>query len=133
MRLITLILILAAMPLAAEKPMDKRDRYERLVLVVPLVGAGTRDDPRRPLFVPARPDASRDGLISFHYEISDDGMSAVLELVAASKSAFAPMLNQSRADVKVFEPGKVTKDEAEREIKKIKKDFDIEKLGRRGK
>lgn len=134
MRWIAVMLMVAALPLEAEKRMDAKDRYERLVLIVPLVGSGTRDDPRRPMFVPARPGASP-GLISFHYDVSDDAKTAIVELVAADANAFAPVLSasQGRADVKAFERGKSTKAEVEQEIKKVKKDFDVDKLGRRGK
>ena len=33
--------------------------YERIICVVPLVGAGTLDDPKRPLFAPVAGDASQ--------------------------------------------------------------------------
>lgn len=132
MRLITMMLILAAMPLAAEKRMDSGDRYERLLLSVPMIGTGSYADPRRPLYVPARLQPSRNGIIGFHFDPTDDGKRAILELVATDRAAFQSILAEKRPDVKIFEPGKIRKAEAEPEIRKEKKDFDIDKLGRRG-
>ncbi len=132
MRLITVSLILAAMPLTAEKRMDSGDRYERLLLSVPMIGTGSYTDPRRPLYVPARLQPSRSGIIGFHFDPTDDGKRAIFELVATDRAAFQSILAEKRPDVKIFEPGKIRKAEAELEIRKEKKDFDIDKLGRRG-
>jgi len=67
--------------------------HERVLLVVPMVGAGTYSDPRRPLFAPA-PGERRtpNGIHSFSYEVSDDGKFALVEFVALDRSAPAPLL-----------------------------------------
>jgi hypothetical protein len=122
-------------PMYAEKPMRAGDRYERLVAIVPMVGRGTLDDPKRPLFMPVRQTPGPDSFLSVTYDLSDDGNYAVVEFVAATRRAFAPILAAGRPDVKVFEPGKARKQDAEVEIRKFIKNFDadkIDKLGRRG-
>jgi hypothetical protein len=121
----------AAMPLSAEKRMNRGDGFERLVVIVPLVGRGTYEDPVRPMYVPARHQASADGLISFTYELTDDGKRAVVELVALNRRAFAQIFAERRADVKVFDPRTIGKAAAEAEIRKEKRDFDADKLSGR--
>lgn len=128
----TLAVVLAAMPLGAEKRMDSVDRYERILLSVPLIGTGSYVDPRRPMYIPARFEPSKDGIIEFHFDITDDGKRAIVELVATDRRAFDAILSDKRGDVKIFEPGKQKKEDVEIEVKKEKKDFDMDKLGRRG-
>lgn len=82
--------------------------------------------------MPARFAPSRNGIIAFYYDITDDGKRAIVELVAVDRAAFAAILAEKRPDVKVFEPDKAKKADVDLEIKKEKKDFDIEKVGRRG-
>ncbi|MDX1982559.1 MAG: hypothetical protein SFV51_19955 [Bryobacteraceae bacterium] len=130
-KLAAILLTLAAMPLAAEQRMNRGDGFERLVVIVPLVGRGTYEDPVRPLYVPARQQAAPDGVISFNYQLTDDGKRAVVELVALNRRAFAQILAERRPDVKVFEPGKVTKAFAEAEIRKEKRDFSSDRLSGR--
>jgi hypothetical protein len=54
---------------------------------VPMIGSGTAADPFRPKYLPApAPDkavaARRDGIIAFSYTLSDDGKTALVQLVA---------------------------------------------------
>ena len=97
-----------------------------------MVGAGTFEDPRRPLFVPAPGAEGESSIVGFSYEMSDDGNSALVELVAVDPAAFTPILEDKRADVKVFEKGKAKKEDVEKEWKKYKPKFDAEKFGREG-
>jgi hypothetical protein len=87
-----------------------------------MIGSGTAQDPRRPMFVPAPPapgaaqaslanspapsvgtppapvgDAPplatpRTGIIGFQYQITDDGKNAIVELVGADRDALAPII-----------------------------------------
>jgi hypothetical protein len=97
-----------------------------------MVGAGTFEDPRRPLYAPAPGTEGDSGIVGFSYDVSDDGNSALVELVAVDRAAFTPMLEDKRADVKVFEKSKAKKEDVEKEWKKYKPKFDPDKFGREG-
>lgn len=71
------------------------------------------------------------GILGFAYQVSDDGKVAVVELVARDRRAFGPMLGAQRADVRVFERGKVDGAAVEAEIRKLIADFDLKKFGAR--
>jgi hypothetical protein len=45
------------------------------------------------------------------------------------RAALAPILTDTRQDVKRFEKGKVKEADVEKEFKKYKKDFDLSKFG----
>ena len=124
-------LIFQSIPLSGQRRVDLRNTYERLLCVVPMVGAGTPSDPRRPLYAPL-PGAgapSREGIIAFSYVASDDGRLALVEFVARDRAAFEPILTENRADVKAFLKGKATRSEIEKEFRLHKKDFDLERFG----
>lgn len=106
--------------------------YERVLCVVPMVGRGTAEDPRRPDHVPWPPDpkavAAGEGILAFSYQVSDDGQVALVELVARDRRALAPVLNDRRPEVKVFERGKARAAEIEAEFRKHTRDFDLDRL-----
>ncbi len=122
-------------PLFAQHKVQMRNMYERLYLVVPMIGSGTLQDPRRPMYAPlppqrgvaasAQPAAS--AIIAFAFQESDDGAYALAEFVARDASAFKPILEDNRA-LKIFHKGKDTKDDIETEFRKHKKDFDLDSL-----
>jgi hypothetical protein len=120
--------------------------HERVVAVVPIVGTGTENDPKRPLFVPLPPRQPARGqapvipapepgalnnLISWNMVVSDDGRFALVEFIARDRKDLLPVLNANRVDVKAFERGKATKAEIEAELKKHKPSFKLEHLGGR--
>jgi hypothetical protein len=70
---------------------------------------------------------SRSAILVFSQQISDDGKYALLELVARDRSAFQSILNDRQ--VKVFIKGTDKKDDIEKELKKFKKDFDLNQFG----
>jgi hypothetical protein len=123
-------LLLLFVPLFSQQRVNLRNTHERLVCVVPMVGRGTDDDPRRPMFAPLPPgpyeERSRDGIIAFTYQESDDGKYALVEFVALDRAAFAPILAEKHSDVKVFHKGKDKKADIETEFRKFKHNFDIE-------
>jgi hypothetical protein len=104
--------------------------YERVLVVVPMIGKGTFTDPKRPMYAPppsAINPASRTGIIGFTYVPSDDGNFALAEFVARDRSAFKDILADK--SIKAFLKGKDKREDAETEFKKHKKDFDFEKFG----
>ena len=91
----------------AQRRMDARHTYERLICIVPMVGKGTDDDPRRPKYVPVAAAATagekssdapavRAGIIAFHAIASDDGQYAWVEFVAVERAAFAGILSKKK-------------------------------------
>jgi len=126
-------LLLVAGQALAQPRVAPRHLYERLLCVVPMVGKGTHDDPRRPLFAPLpqaiRATGQQPQIIGFTYQESDDGKFALVEFVARDRKALAPMLTDPRSDIKVFEKGKANRDDIEREFRKYKKDFDLDRFG----
>jgi hypothetical protein len=117
-------------PIQAQQRVDPRSMYERCMAVVPLVGKGTLDDPKRPLYAPlpsALKPGVRTGILGYTHVLSDDGKSALTEFVARDRSAFNAILSDK--SIKAFLKGKDKKGDAEAEFKKYKKDFDINKFG----
>jgi hypothetical protein len=116
---------------------------------VPMVGKGTFADPVRPLFAPLPTDGGEadprvkptgkeganlkdPGILGFRYELSDDRKTALLELTARDQEALKPFRETKRADVKVFEVGKATKEEIQTEFRKYKPSFDADQFSERG-
>ena len=132
----TVRFILAALvlcsALSAQQRVDPRNMYERALCVVPMVGTGTPDDPRRPQYapLPAAPGTppSRDGIIAFSYQVSDDGNFALVEFVAVDRKAFKGVLADVNPNVKAFVKGQNQRADIETEFKKHKKDFSLDKF-----
>jgi len=117
-------------------------RYERILCIVPMVGSGTWEDPRRPMFVPSprekrqrasllrlaprreRISGLRTEILSYHYELSDDGRYALVEFRARSPRAFERILAHRGPGVKVFRPGRDRRERVEAEFRKYKRRFD---------
>jgi hypothetical protein len=127
-RLLFAVVFLCA-PLFSQQRVDPKNRYERVLCVVPMVGAGTPEDPRRPAYAPGPPASgtvpSLDGILAFAYQISDDGKLALVEFVALNPAAFQDLLDDSRPEVKVFRKGKDKREDIEKEFKKHKKDVNL--------
>ena len=63
--------------------------------MVPIIGAGTADDPRRPLYSPvAGSQGSKQGsdILAFASQISDDGKFALIELIGRNRAALSVQL-----------------------------------------
>jgi hypothetical protein len=67
-------------------------------------------------------------IISFSWQPTDDGKSAIVEFVARDRAAFAPILADPQLTGKVFERGKAARADIERELKKHKKDLDLDRF-----
>ena len=123
----------AIAPLRAGKavphPVDTKNRYHRVICVVPLIGSGTRKDPKRPLYVPAPTGqgATMGGIIAFQQIPTDDKKFVIVEYVAADMKALDPILNDK--SLKVFEKGKHSRQVIEQELKLVRKDFDLSLFG----
>jgi hypothetical protein len=113
---------------------DPGHMYYRCYCAVPLIGKATKDDPKRPMFVPspaetaARAVGDRSGILGFQYQLSDDKMHALVEFVSSDRAAFQTMLAYSDPDVKCFERGKHTKDEILTEFQKHKAGYQFDTL-----
>jgi hypothetical protein len=131
-------------PLSGQPAVPPRQMYERLMVVVPLIGKGTIDDPVRPMYAPvpalgslsktlagaagAAPIvAARTGIIGYSHVVSDDGKFALVEFVGRDRSAFQTILADQT--LKPFIKGVHAQADVETEFKKYKKDFDINKFG----
>lgn len=109
--------------------------YARVYAIVPIIGAGTMADPRRPMFVPGPPTATtamtavdRTGIIAFQFQESDDGKFALAEFVTVARSGLAPILTSTNPNVIFFERGQHTRQEIETAFQKYKKNFTFDKF-----
>ena len=102
------------------------DVHERLLCIVPLVGSGTFNDPRRPLFAPARADRTGSGIIAYRFEESDDGNFALVEFVARERKAFAAIPLAGGPNIKVFQKGRHSRADILTEFRKYKRSFDAD-------
>ena len=126
-------------PLIAQQRVDPKNRYERLWCVVPMVGQGTFDDPRRPQYAPLAGAAAVDpstldasaipGIIAFSFQVSDDGNYALVEFVARDRAAFKDILADNRPVVQAFAKGTAKRADIESAFKLLKKNFDITTFG----
>jgi len=124
-------LVAAGIPLFAQQRVDPRNTYEQVLAVVPMVGSGnSTDDPIRPLYAP-RPSAmnptSREGVLAYTSVLSDDGRLALVEFVAADRSAFKDILGDPA--IKAFLKGRDKAEDVLAEFRKHKKDFDFAHFG----
>jgi hypothetical protein len=89
-----LIGVLALAPVVcAQRRVDPRNTYHRVICVVPLVGSGTAADPTRPQYAPWPASHDPTGIIGFYFETTDNGKSAVVEFVAQNRAALQTILN----------------------------------------
>jgi hypothetical protein len=117
-------------PTFGQQRVDPRTMYERLFAVVPLVGKGSLDDPKRPTYAPAAAaldPTSRSGILGYTHVVSDDGNFALVEFVAKDRSAFQAIL--ADPSVKSFLKGRDKPEDIAAEFKKHKKDFDFTNFG----
>jgi hypothetical protein len=140
--LLALVFLCALAP--AQRRVDSRNLYERILAVVPMVGAGTVSDPVRPAYAPLPATSAitnpvptavstngviplRQGIIAYSYVISDDGKSALVEFVAADRGAFKDVLADTT--IKAFLKGRDSIDDAVAEFVKHKANFTLDMLG----
>jgi len=117
-----------------QQRVSPRQMYDRIMIVVPLIGSGTLQDPKRPMFVPppkAASPALRTGILAYTFVLSDDGKFALCEFVARDHSGFKDILTAapSVSPSRVFFKGIDSQAAVEAEFKKYKKDFDFNNFG----
>lgn len=124
------LLLLSLSALFAQNRVSSEMMYHRVWAVVPMIGTGTLDDPRRPMFVPSRSErtAKRSGVIGFSMQISDDGNSALVEFIGATPADLKFIVNSTAPGVKAFERGVAKKEDIEAEFKKYKATFTLDSL-----
>lgn len=122
--------------LIAQGRVANENLHTRILCVVPMVGSGSAEDPKRPMFVPKPPDpalegpgavTAQPGILAFQYQLSDDGNYALVEFVGIDRKALAEILDSKDTRVKVFEPDKAKRDDIEKEFKKFKRNFSLDK------
>src|SRR5437867_3396944 len=88
---------------------------------------GSITDPKRPMFAPlpgAVSPSSRTGILGYSFQLSDDGQFALVEFVAAQRSAFKDILAAGPL-TKSFVKGRDKIEDVTAEFKKHRKDFDL--------
>jgi hypothetical protein len=142
-RVLALALLMAT-AVKAQGPgiMAVNNSYQRVLAIVPMIGKGTGDDPIRPMFVPAdgfvqnrvannganQGRKARAGIISYTYQLTDDGKNAIVEFVSVDREGLRPILESKLGNVTVFERDKAKKADIETAIRGKKKDFDFGKF-----
>jgi len=125
------VFVLSFAALFAQNRVSPEMMYHRVWAVVPLIGKGTPDDPRRPMFVPSRAEqaarakGSRSGILGYSMQVSDDGNFALVEFVGATPADLKFIVNARVAGVKAFERGTATKADIEAEFQKYKRGFSL--------
>jgi hypothetical protein len=109
-------------------PVDPAARYHRLICLVHLTGSGKHADPIRPEYVPSAAGATRNGILAWGFQLTDDKNMAIIHVAAANRHAFDAILADKRPEVRVFEVGKASRAIIEAEMKKHKKRFDLSKF-----
>jgi hypothetical protein len=116
-----------AFAVCAQRRVDPRNTYHRVICVVPLAGTGTAADPKRPQYAPWPVSQDSKGIIAFYFEPTDDGKSAVVEFVAQNGAALLPLLNDK--SIQAFEKGVASQVTVEEAIQQVRKDFSLETFG----
>ncbi len=114
--------------------------YPTLLCVVPIVGAGTLADPKRPLFAPVAGQAPADGalappkksegfldaprIVAFRSTPTDDGQFAIVAFVARDRAAFQPILG-NKSVLQTFDLSATKLDNVRKQVGKLKKNFDL--------
>lgn len=110
--------------LSGQRRVDPRNLYNRVICVVPIVGAGTSDDPKRPRYAPWPSSQDPNGILAYYWVPSDDGKSAVVEFIARNRGAFTQLLNDKT--ITLFEEGRTPKENIEAALKLVRKTFSFE-------
>jgi hypothetical protein len=118
----------------AQHRVDPGSMYARIYAIVPMVGSGTWDDPKRPMFAPAPSQATpggRAGVIAFNQVESDDGKFALVEIVAANNTALAAIKAPIQAQLssvpglQLFDRRSASTAAVQSAFLALKKNFDI--------
>jgi hypothetical protein len=119
--------------LPAQPPVAPENRYERILCVVPLIGNGTWEDPKRPMYAPLPSEMGRgkSGILAYYHEPTDDGTLAIVQFVVADHSALQALRTSFGPLVKVLDPKKDKQSDMEATLKALQKNFDIKRFALR--
>jgi hypothetical protein len=118
----------------AQHRVDPSRMYARVYAIVPMIGSGTWEDPRRPMFAPIphhMTPGSRTGIIAFNQVESDDGKFALIEIVAANRLELAKITAPVSAaftsvpGLQMFDRSTVPDASVQSAFQALKKNFDI--------
>jgi hypothetical protein len=100
-----LLLLLVSIPAWPQRKVEPANSYHRVICVVPLVGSGTWDDPKRPMFapLPSQMGRGKSGILAYYHEMSDDGQSAIVVFVAVDRASLQSILTTTVPSVQVFD------------------------------
>ena len=90
------------------------------------LGAGWGPDPVRNTFRIRHDARSRDGIIAWSAERTDDGTMMIIHVVAVNRHAFDTILADTRPEVKVFEIGVDSRQAIEAIMQKYKAGFNLD-------
>ena len=102
------------------RKVDPQLTHERILAIVPMVGAGTAKDPKHPLY------SDLPGLTGFTAELSDDGKFALVEFAAKDNKVLATLANSGQRLERKDSP---TKDNLLNEFKTYKRNFKPDRFG----
>jgi len=112
---------------------DTGQMYHRVYARVPIVGTGTKGDPKRPMFAPVTPQtpplgtaaaaAVHTGILGYTMLISDNGQWALCEFVGATPKDLQVITSAASASVVVFERGTSSIAEIEADFQQYLKGF----------
>jgi hypothetical protein len=117
-RLLIGVLALASF-VCAQRRVDPRNTYHRIICVVPFEGSGTATDPTRPKYAPWPVSQDPTGIIGFYFEPTDDGKSAVVEFIAQNRAALQTVLNDKT--IQAFEKGVASQASIDAAIQPVRK------------
>ncbi len=103
--------------------------------VVPMTGAGTYQDPRRPLFAPTPSELAKAGAAGealpftfVHFQPSDDGQYAIVEFVANDRKALESILRDKASIQVAFNPEALSEVDAETQLKRFRRNFNLKQF-----
>jgi hypothetical protein len=140
----------------AQPPVSPRNSYERILVILPIIGSGTAADPLRPSLIPAPggatpnilnipisapvtgtgviatpvgsgPTAPQNLILGYTWVSSDDGKFALTEIVMRDRSAFPAIM--ALPGVTAFIKGVNKLPDIQAAFQQYKKDFDPTKFG----
>jgi len=102
------------------RKVDTQFTHDRVLAIVPIVGAGNAKSPKRPQFT------DLPGITGFTAELSDDGKFALVEFVVKDPKLLTPLLASGQ---RTESKDKSTKNSLYEDFKRYKKDFKPERFG----
>ncbi len=102
------------------RKVDPQLTHDRIIAIVPMVGAGTAKDPKHPQY------SDSPGITGFTAELSDDGRYALVEFVAKDRKLLDVIANSGQ---RLERKDAATKDSIYEDFKRYKKTFKPERFG----